>query len=157
MGLFRHTRRQGSRIDVRPPVRQAASPAAFTLRIAFAVSQTKASGLPSVAIICPTITPPPADIAEATDSCDSGDNVNSTLSPGAVHRKVRIPIQPNSGGLFTTERETLVKIYILADRLQRSTGLKPNGRLQGRLSEWIRPFQNPYEPELASCLHTQKF
>ncbi len=48
-------------------------------------------------------------------------------------------IQRNSGGLFHTQRKTFVKIHIfihiLADRLQRSTALKPNGRLKGHLSE----------------------
>ncbi len=43
------------------------------------------------------------------------------------------------------------------NRLQRSTKLKPSGRLQGRIAEGIRHFQNPYEPELASCPHTQNF
>ncbi len=80
------------------------------------------------------------DIAAHIRSTNPVEGLNNALET----------LQRNSGGLFHTERETLVKIYILADRLQRSTGLKPNGRLQGHLYEWIRLFQNPYEPELAS-------
>jgi len=64
-------------------------------------------------------------------------------------------IQRNAGGLFHTEREATVKIYILVDRLQRSTWLQPSGRLAIHLAEWFRYFQNQYQPELASTNVTQ--
>ena len=89
----------------------------------------------------------PPDIAPHIRSTNPVEGLNNALET----------LQRNSGGLFHTERETLVKIYILADRLQRSTWLKPNGRLQGHLYEWIRHFQNQYEPELAQTPQTQNF
>ena len=51
--------------------------------------------------------------------------------------------------------EAVVKTWILADRLQRSSWLRPNGRLAAHLREWLRYFQKQYEPELISPCHTQ--
>jgi len=87
----------------------------------------------------------PPDIAPHIRSTNPVEGLNNAIET----------IRRNSGGSFHTEREAVVKTWILADRLQRSSWLRPNGRLAAHLQEWLRYFQKQYEPELISPCHTQ--
>lgn len=89
----------------------------------------------------------PPDIAPHIRSTNPVEGLNNTLET----------IQRNAGGSFHTEREATVKIWILADRLQRSRWLHPSGHLAAHLPEWIRYFQTQYEPELAPSNQTLNF